>query len=448
MRKAISEIILVLLAVSTLALAFNIRQAGCLELPEIEWSRVWGGPSYDFPYSMIKTFDGGYAIFGVFANVSFDWWLIKTDSFGNVQWNKTYGGAGDDLGYSIVETEDGGYMLAGSIDTFEPQWHDAWLVKVDSSGNMQWNKTYGGFGSDHAHSLVKTSDGKYVMGCWTSSFGADYEYWLVKVDSSGNMQWNKTYGIADKTAYLEYVIETSDGGYAIFGDIQYWDGVNILEDLWLVKTDSSGNHQWNKTYGGSNNEWAHSVMEMSDSGYMLAGSTESFGAGDDDCWLVKVDSSGNMEWNKTYGGISADDPGSMIKTSDGGYAIAGATYSFGEGAGDAWLVKFDSSWNVLWNKTYGGALEDYAASIVETDHDEYVFAGMTESFGAGSWDWWLVKVAPPRHPPPHHPVGGFWTPVDKFSLVAPYMGIASTILIAIAATAICVKRVKHRKEKQ
>jgi len=195
----------------------------------------------------------------------------------------------------------------------------------------------------------------------------------------------------------------------------------------LVKVDSSGNEQWNKTYGGANDEWAHSIVETSDGGFAMAGMTMSFGAGADDVWLVKVDSAGNMQWSKTYGGAKLDYAHSLVETADGGYVMAGDTFSFGAGDRDAWLIKVDSSGNMEWNKTYGGAAYDNAQSMVQTSNGGYTFAGRTYSFGAGGADFWLVKVAePPEYTLTVYssPTGVTFT-VDGISRTAPWSGTYS-----------------------
>ena len=196
--------------------------------------------------------------------------------------------------------------------------------------------------------------------------------------------WSQTYGGPDsETAYA--LVETSDGGYTLAGGAS------------LVKTDAYGNMEWNQIYGRATGERAYSLVETSDGGFALAGYTYSWdpataGAGDYDFWLVKTDANGNMEWNQTYGGAEYDLVSSLVETVDGGYALAGYTLSFGAGSDDFWLVKTDASGNMEWNQTYGGAYQDRAHSLVEGSDGGYVLAGYTTSYGAGPYNFWLVKT--------------------------------------------------------
>ena len=313
-----------------------------------------------------------------------------------VEWSQTYGGINNDGEFHLVyliKVSDGGYIIASNTESFGAGGNDAWLIKVDSSGNIEWNQTYGGEKEDRALSLILTTDGGYALAGRTSSFGAgsNHNFWLVKTDEQGNMQWNQTYGGTNRAEALS-VVQTSDGRYALAGEIWIDDGD---QDFWLVKTDEYGNIQWNRTYGGSSQETPFSLVETSDTGFVLAGRTRSFGIGDGDCWLVKVDSLGNMEWNKTYGGEETDHIESIVQTSDGGFALGATTESFSPSWAiktECWLIKTDNLGNMVWDKTYGGAENDWIHSLIITSDGGFAFVGETDSFGAGSRDFYLVKT--------------------------------------------------------
>jgi hypothetical protein len=358
------------------------------------WSKTYRGIGVDFAWDLVQTVDGGYALAGganVYGTGGGDFWLVKTDASGAEQWNKTYGGTDGDVAYALVQTNDAGYALAGETYSSGAGWADAWLVKTDSSGTEQWNRTYGGTAGDWANTLVQTSDGGYALAGVTVSFGAgNPDAWLAKTDASGNMLWNKTYGGTGSDWALD-LVQTVDGGYALAGYTDSFGAVSYVPDFWLVKTDASGNMQWNKTYGGTDADFAYALVQTNDAGYALAGYTSSFGAGNEDFWLVKTDASGTEQWNKTYGGKSFDFAWDLVQTVDGGYALAGSANLFGVSS-DAWLVKTDASGNMQWNKTYGGTSADEAQALVQTVDGGYALGGYTLSFGADNSDFWLVKT--------------------------------------------------------
>jgi predicted secreted protein len=361
--------------------------------PTTKWNKTYGGSRSEMAYCAQQTIDGGYFIAGYtssFGAGAADFWLVKTNSSGNLQWNKTYGRANQDEAYAAQQTTDTGYILAGSTSSIETGLLDFWLVKTDSNGQELWNNTYGGSQEDVAYSVDQTADGGYIVAGSTDSFGSgNADFWLVKTDSEGQMQWNKTYGgFYDEVGYS--VQQTTDGGYAVCG---YTGSLGAgYEDFWLVKTDSDGNPEWNKTYGGIDSEYAYFLQQTSDYGYIIAGSTYSLTT-EFDMWLVKADSSGNMQWNKTIGGSLDEEAYGVRQTNDGGYVIAGFTDSFGNNR-EVYVIKTDSSGSIEWAQTYGGAQKDEACAVEQTSDGGYIVAGTTYSFGP-SWDpnFWLIRLA-------------------------------------------------------
>jgi hypothetical protein len=384
--------------------------------PPVEWNKTYGGLDDDYVRAVQETNDGGYALAGYTYSYgdgsNDDFWLVKVASNGNMQWNRTYGDIGIDEAFSMVQTNDGGYALAGRTDSFGAGMYDFWLVKTDSQGNMQWNKTYGGSLSENAWSLEQTSDGGYIIAGDTASFGAgSFDFWVVKTDSYGTIQWNKTYGgTGFDVAYA--VQQSKDGGYIVAGYTSSLGAGSF--DVWLVKIDSSGNQQWADTYGGIKWDVAYSFRQTMDGGYLGGGSTSTSGAGLDDFFLVKTDDLGNQQFNKTYGGTNSESASCVIQSKEGGYAIAGVTNSFGVGSFDSWLVKTDVNGNVQWNATYGGSEDDYAESVRQTSDAGYVVAGYTFSFGAGGSDAWLVRLASADTVPPLtiNDYDGLWHDTD------------------------------------
>jgi hypothetical protein len=307
-----------------------------------------------------------------------------------MEWNQTYGGENGDRVYSLILTTDGGYALVGRTHSFGVSISDCWFIKVDRFGNMEWNQTYGGSNQDEALAVVQTNDGGYALACetWIND-GSDQDFLLIKTDAKGNMQWNKTYGgFGQETPFS--MVETSDAGFAVAVRSRSF-GAGAA-DCWFIKVDRFGNMEWNQTYGGIETDYAESIVQTSDGGFALGGTTESFASGWTECWLIKTDNVGNMQWNKTYGGAETDWIHSLIITYDGGFAFIGETNSFGAGSRDFWLVKTDSNGNIEWSRTYGGAKQDYGQSLVQTLDGGYALAGNTESFGAEGYDVWLIKT--------------------------------------------------------
>ena len=377
--------------------------------PGEEWNKTFGGTNYDVAKSVQQTSDGGYIIAGhtfSYGAGKSDIWVVKTDSNGNEQWNKTFGGKDYDMAHSVQQTSDGGYIIAGhtfSYGTFRLAYgrSDSWLIKTDSNGNEQWNKTFGGPNDEVAQSVQQTSDGGYIFAGMTESYGTSFpDFWLVKTDSNGNEQWNKTSGGAEGKA--SSVQQTVDGGYIIAGEARSEDTIWSF-DFWLEKTDSNGNEQWSMTFGGGDIEEAISVQQTVDGGYIIAGVLwDGINSDRSDSWLVKTDSNGKEQWNRTFGGFGRDIATSIQQTSDGGYIITGFTNSYGAGESDTikygagfsdfWLVKTDSNGKEQWNRTFGGIDDDVATSVQQTTDGGYIIAGYTRSYGAGGFDFWMVKV--------------------------------------------------------
>jgi len=253
-----------------------------------------------------------------------------------MRWDKTFGVQGDDNAYSLAHTSDGGYILAGTTGG------DFWLVKTDAEGIEQWNRTIGGNEFDEAYSAIQTSDGGYILAGSTGS-----KAWLVKTDANGNEQWQRTIG-GNNFSEAYSAIQTSDGGYIIAGSARSNGSDNV--DFLLVKTDAEGTEQWNRTFGGDSRDWLYSFQQTFDGGYILSGDTRSFGTGSSDFWLVKTDNNGIELWNRTFGGANNESAHSVQQTSDGGFIMAGVTRSLHWY--DCWLVKTDTEGVEMWNRTF------------------------------------------------------------------------------------------------
>jgi len=303
---------------------------------------------------------------------------------------KAIGGPESEEGNSLIQTSDGGYAIAGYTKSFGAGNYDVYVIKLDANGNLQWTKTIGGPESEEGNSLIQTPDGGYVIAGSTRSFGAgEADVYVVKLDAKGNLQWTKTIGGLNRD-WSSSLIQTSDGGYAIAGHTESFGAGEA--DVYVVKLDAKGNLQWTKTIGGKYTDAGLSLIQTSDGGYAIAGHTESFGAGRGDVYVVKLDANGNFQWTKTIGELYSEEGYSLIQTSDGGYAIAGATKSFGAGGEDVYVVKLDANGNLQWSKTIGGKSDEKGYSLIQTSDGGYVIAGYTKSFGAGETDVYVIKL--------------------------------------------------------
>ncbi|MHA2246676.1 MAG: hypothetical protein ACXADY_17165 [Candidatus Hodarchaeales archaeon] len=366
-------------------------------------NQTYGGPGFDYAFTLIQTADRGFALAGATNSYGagksdmwllgrYDIWLVKTDANGVAQWNQTYGGTESDGASALIQTADRGFALAGVTNSYGAGESDMWLVKTDANGVAQWNQTFGGTGSDVTRALIQTTDGGFALAGFTKSYGAgNYDMWLVKTDANGVALWNQTFGGIGSDG-ASALIQTADGGLALAGNTESYGAGE--SDMWLVKTDANGVAQWNQTYGGTESDSASALIQTADRGFVLAGVTNSYGAGESDMWLVKTDANGVAQWNQTFGGMGSDSASALIQTTNGGLALAGSIESYGAGKSDMWLVKTDANGVAQWNQTFGGREIDGTYSIIQTSDRGFVLTGSTESYGAGQSDMWLVKIKP------------------------------------------------------
>ncbi|MEO8151418.1 MAG: T9SS type A sorting domain-containing protein [Bacteroidia bacterium] len=434
-----------------------------------QWDKRFGGTNTDWLYAFEQTADGGYILGGPSfsdssgdksqnnqdtlcnPNCESDFWIVKIDSMGLKQWDKRFGGIEEDRLNSFKQTIDGGYILGGSSrsgvsgDKTQPNWDisqvsfDYWVVKIDSVGNKQWDRRYGGFGYDHLNSLAQTNDGGYLLGGnSTSDISGDKtqnsqdttsylagDYWIVKIDSSGNKQWDKRFG-GKAAEHLASMEKTIDGGYILGGYSFSGAGGDKTQpswgsfDYWVVKIDSIGVKQWDRRFGGTSADYLNTIHQTIDGGYILGGISWSGVNGDKtqpvwggyDFWIVKINSFGNKIWDKDFGGTNwENERGNVMQTKDQGYLIAGTSNSgiSGDksennlGIEQPWIVKADSLGNKQWDKTIFTTGEDDGAYALQTNYGSYVIASFTDAGIGGyktepNWDptnqaldFWIIK---------------------------------------------------------
>jgi hypothetical protein len=443
LRRRISLFLVIFLIIVILAATQSVKSSETVNAfetnpltssasPAAEFNQTYGNGSAN---ALIKSADGGYVMAGTINSTGADYSgfvgnvsLVKTDSSGNIQWNRTYNRVGyNDVAYSVIQTTDGGYAIAGSTMTSSMGVWDysnfggpgsgvlhvtltrpgAFLIKTDETGNKTWNNQYRYNSTStittngtrttitiknyvtKGYSVVQTNDEGYAVVGSTDYYasGNHSEVLLFKTSTNGTVQFDKAFsGISNEAGYS--IIKASDGNYAIVG---YRTSSTGNRDVYLIKTNTNGDMIWNKTYGDLGDNTGNSLIQTTDGGYLVAGSTNSSGEGNSDFWAAKLDANGNMQWNKTYGGAGFDSASCVVQAVDGGYALAGTTSSFGAGNTDAWLVKTDANGNAQWNKTIGGSFDDGTKSVVQANDGGFALAGYTNS--SVSYNFWLVKLA-------------------------------------------------------
>lgn len=358
-----------------------------------------------------------------------DYWVVKINAMGLLEWEKSFGGSGSEILYSIEKTFDRGYIIGGFTQSNDGQvtgshgGDDYWIVKIDSAGSLQWQKALGGSSMDEAMCVKQTKDKGYIIAGETYSNDGDVsanhgaiDYWIVKLDSAGSMQWQKTLG-GSESDNASSILQTADGGYVIAGITMSNDGDvsgnHGLRDFWVVKLDTIGNIKWQKSFGGSSYDGALYLKQTIDNGFIIVGYTQSndgdvtgyHGGTAYDGWVIKIDSTGVLQWQKTLGGSNDDVAQDVEQTNDGGYIIFCYTKSndgdvtFNHGKYDYWIIKLDSSGNIQGEKTFGGTNDEMPHSILKTDDGNYIMAGLSNSTDGdvtgnhGSWDYWIVKIS-------------------------------------------------------
>jgi hypothetical protein len=371
---------------------FIFLSAGHQGYSQISWSGTFGGNNPDDVKSVQQTRDSCFVFAGKtksFGAGGEDFLVVKTNPAGDTLWTKTYGGANDDNAYAIQQTYDGGYIITGYTTSSLTGGYDVWLIKTDESGDTCWMKTIGGQFIEWALSVQQTFDSGYIITGFTDHGKTDAL--LIRTNSAGDTLWTKTFG-GSEDDWTASVKQTADSGFILTGFTRSFSS-NGSEDLWIIKTNASGEVIWSKTYGGSGDDWGRSIAQTIDGGFIIAGGTTSYSAGGSDLWLLKTTGTGDSLWARSYGG-SEDDwaYASLHQTPDHGYIIVGSTQSMGFGSSDVWLIKTDQIGDPQWIKTYGGIEWDYGCAVYPAFDKGYIIAGGTQSFGSGAGDAFLIKT--------------------------------------------------------
>ncbi len=374
--------------------------------PDSIWSRTYGGENLDYCYSVIQTVDNGFVLAGFtdsFGAGGYDLYMVKTNSEGGHEWSQTYGGIRTEMGSSTIQKANGGYLLAGETNSFWPGFKDMWLVETNAEGDSVWSQSFAfdENNDDEGYVIIQTEEGGFALAGDTRPIGGDWNRtYLIKLDNNQEAIWSRAYG-GDGDGFCISMIQSEDRGFVIAGWTDTYGAAN--EDMYMIKINADGDSLWHQIFGGDNEEICHSIIQTMDGGYALAGDTDSFGAGGFDMYLVKTDVEGNFLWSRTYGGRDDDKCNSVIQAEDGGYILSGLTRSFGAGGSDIWLMRTNEAGDSLWSETFGGENNETSHSFLRTPDGGYILSGVTNSFGAGDVDMWLVKTGPDPVSAPNEP---------------------------------------------
>ncbi|MBN1833429.1 MAG: hypothetical protein JW896_15095, partial [Deltaproteobacteria bacterium] len=366
------------------------------------WARTYGGINEDFASEVLQIADRGYIVvgntesFGAGAN---DLWAIQLDESGTVQWEKSYGGLASDNSPNIRQTSsDGGYIMAARTESFGVGLADVLVLKLDAAGDVLWEETIGGDAADGVTTIEELPSGGYILAGRTESFGGGTagDLWVVKLNTAGDILWQKTYGTAEGGEYATSLQPTGDGGCIVAGTTYSFGAGD--QDFWVLRLDADGGIVWQKTYGGDDIDVAMSIKKVGDDGFIVAGNTYSFPVSVEgyDILVLKLDSNGDVLWQKTFGTVGWDDVSGVEPSWDGGYFLIGST-GLPEPLAprDGWVMKLSATGEILWQKKIGGSdltTSDTLSSLHRTYDGGVVVAGSTDSFGIGSRDAWVLKL--------------------------------------------------------
>ena len=359
---------------------------------QIMFQRHYGGSDHEGSSSILELTDGGYLIAGSTTSYGAggqDGYVIKINESGDTLWTRTYGGSGNDQFNSIDKTLDNNYIIVGSTSSFGPNGYNMFVVKIDSLGDTIWQKTYGTIYDDGGEDVINTSDGGYIVVGGTVSGGAySSVIYMYKLNSNGDSIWAQNYGKKTSNGAFQ-VLQTSNSGFIIIGSTS--NGTINSRDVYLIKTNSIGDTIWTNTYGGNAVDWGYSVVISNDGFYYITGSTDSYGSGGSDVLIIKVDSNGTEQWLKTVGGTNDDVGGFIVNTVDNKLVITGRTESYGSGGNDLYLMKINETGDTIWTKTYGGNDNDWGGCVRQTADYGFIISGYTYSYGSNS-DIYCVKT--------------------------------------------------------
>lgn len=358
------------------------------------WQKAYGGPNNEAASSLIQTSDGGFIVAGYtdsYGNGESDFCIMRLSASGNLLWIKTFGGGSSELTNSITITSDDGFVVVGNTNSFGNGLQDVYVIRFDAHGDTLWSKTFGGSDNEWGHCIITTSDGGFLIAGATRSFGHSRttDAYILKINASGDTLWTRTFGSTNFERFY-CITQTQEGDFVAAGSC-YQNGQS---DIYVVKINENGDSLWSKTFDGGNDEYGRAVVQASDGGIVIAGEKYYIDQDVSDIFIIKLNANGDFLWAKTFDEGGDEGACSIVQAADGSFLLAGGANSTGNGGYDAYILKLDSNGDSLWSKTFGGNSDDAAYSIIKTADGGFAIAGSTKSFGSGGKDYYIVKFDP------------------------------------------------------
>tara|TARA_B100001113_G_scaffold73503_1_gene57029 strand:- start:2234 stop:3700 length:1467 start_codon:yes stop_codon:yes gene_type:complete len=332
--------------------------------------------SSEVGHSIIQLQDSSFIILG---SINDDILLTKTNRLGEKQWQQSIGGSQLDKANHIQSTSDGGYIISGETQSYGSGGNDIWLIKTNQSGLMEWNNCLGTINNEQGGQALETQDGGFILvGGKTISNNGNNNVWLVKTNSQGDTLWTKSFGGTESDNGTDLLID-DNGGFVILGSTESYG--NGGEDIYLIKTDINGNEEWSKTYGSGSNDRGQSLIKTPEGGYLVRYIIESFGAGNTSVGLLKVSQNGDQIWTKTIGGSYGISSNSLQKISNGNYIMICSLFNYGYNSFNAYLLQFNETGNIIWDVTWGHRENDHGLGVLQTKDGGFVITGSTNNYG-------------------------------------------------------------------
>jgi uncharacterized delta-60 repeat protein len=357
------------------------------------WEHTFGGVLQDKAYGVVSLPDDGLVVVGNSRSkrdLEYNAWILRLSRGGKLIWERSFGGSKSDQVYAVAATQDGGIAVVGHTRSKGAGQSDVWLLRLSETGDLLWERTFGGAQNDRARTIVAMEDGSFVVAGMTRSYGSSQgDAWILKVDNSGDLLWERTFG-GDEEYAIFSIAAMPDSGIIATGYVDEGDSFGF--ELWVIRLNPQGERLWDRKYGRGVFDAGTAITATEDNGAIVAGVTSKDGFRSDDAWVLRLNASGDIVWDQTFGGPEPDSAWAVVEMPGTGYAVTIATLSYGAGSSDAWLICLNDDGRLVWQRIYGGKLWDRPTTAARTQDGGLLVAGYTTTIGEGHEDFWLIRL--------------------------------------------------------